>query len=98
MVPWLAPYAGWLLEVLDANGIAYTITSVYRSPQKQAALYERWLKGQNKYPVAPPGTSRHELGRAMDVVMPDWAYEPVGQLWKRLGGQWSPSDEIHFSA
>jgi D-alanyl-D-alanine dipeptidase len=97
MQAWLAPYAGYLLDVLEANGIRYTITSVYRSHAKQQALYERWLRGQNAYPVAVPGTSKHELGLAMDVVMPDWAYEPLGKLWVKMGGFWSPKDEIHYS-
>ena len=93
----LAPYAGWLLDVLTANGVRYTVTSVRRSRAQQEALYERYLKGVNKYPVAVPGTSRHELGLAMDVVMPSWAYAQLGQLWVRMGGRWSPKDEIHFS-
>jgi D-alanyl-D-alanine dipeptidase len=97
MEPWLAPYAGYLLDVLTANGITYTITSVYRSRAKQEALYARWLKGQNKYPVAPPGTSKHELGLAMDVTMPEWVYAQLGKLWVSMGGKWNPADEIHFS-
>lgn len=97
MQPWLAPYAGWLLELLTANGVRYTITSVYRSTAKQQQLYDRWLKGVNKYPVAKPGTSKHERGLAMDVVMPDWAYPQLGAIWQQMGGFWSPKDEIHFS-
>lgn len=82
------------------NGIPYTITSVRRSRAQQAALYDRYLRGQNAYPVAPPGTSRHEVGRAMDVTFPgnDWAYEALGAVWRQMGGTWSPSDRIHFHA
>lgn len=92
----LAPYAGWLLEVLEYNGIPYTITSVFRSRAKQQQLYDRWIAGINKYPVAKPGTSKHEVGLAMDVTMPGWVYPQLGALWQRMGGFWTAADEIHF--
>ena len=41
------------------------ITSGYRSPDEQASLWAR--RASNPYPVAPPGTSMHELGLAIDV-------------------------------
>jgi hypothetical protein len=98
MQPWLAPYAGWLLELCEANGIKYSINSVYRSRAKQEALYNRWLEGKNKYPVARPGTSRHELGRAMDInTYPD-VNDQLGAIWKKMGGFWSPQDWVHFHA
>lgn len=41
------------------------VTSGYRSPAEQAALWAR--RDVNPYPVAAPGTSQHERGRAVDV-------------------------------
>jgi hypothetical protein len=41
------------------------VTSGYRSPAHQAELYRR--RATNPYPVAPPGTSMHERGLAIDV-------------------------------
>lgn len=99
MADWLAPYAGYLLDVLAFNGIPYTITSVYRSIEKQASLYERYLRGENAYPVAPPGRSYHNYGRAMDLSIPTpGVYAALGGLWREMGGTWSPTDEIHFQA
>lgn len=99
MQPWLAPYAGWLLEVLERNGRAYTITSVYRSRQKQQQLYDRWLAGLSPYPAAPPGRSMHELGRAMDITSDEDTLRQAGELWQRMGGTWGSSrDPIHFHA
>jgi hypothetical protein len=43
------------------------ITSGWRSPAKQQALWEN--RHRNRYPVAPPGTSKHELGLAIDVPL-----------------------------
>lgn len=97
MQAWLAPYAGWLLEVLEYNAIPYTVTSVYRSRAQQEALYDRWVRGLNKYPVAKPGTSKHEQGLAMDVTMPAGVYPQLGAIWARMGGFWTPKDEVHFS-
>ena len=41
------------------------ITSGYRSTEAQAQLYVN--RGSNPYPVAPPGSSMHERGLAIDV-------------------------------
>lgn len=41
------------------------ITSGYRSTEAQAQLYAN--RGANPYPVAPPGSSMHEKGLAIDV-------------------------------
>jgi LAS superfamily LD-carboxypeptidase LdcB len=98
MQPWLVPYAQWLLSAMERYGDGPQVTSVYRSPQKQAWLYDRFLKGLNKYPVAPPGRSYHEYGRAFDVVLRSKRYALWGAVWKAMGGQWFPSDEIHFQA
>jgi len=43
------------------------ISSGYRSPGEQASLWAR--RASNPYPVAPPGTSMHELGLAVDVPL-----------------------------
>lgn len=43
------------------------VTSGYRSPAEQAALYVR--RSQLPYPVAAPGRSMHERGLAVDVPM-----------------------------
>lgn len=41
------------------------ITSGFRSSEKQAELYAN--RASNPYPVAPPGSSMHEKGLAIDV-------------------------------
>ena len=41
------------------------ITSGWRSTEAQAVLYEN--RATNPYPVAPPGSSMHERGLAIDV-------------------------------
>lgn len=60
-----------LLERLEALASALgkqlTITSGGRSRAEQAALYAD--RASNPYPVAPPGTSVHETGKAADVMI-----------------------------
>lgn len=97
--PWLAPYLGYLLEVLEYNGRSYTITSMFRSREKQQQLYDRYVAGLSKYPAAPPGHSYHEAGRAMDITSDPITLEQAGALWRSWGGGWGGAvDPIHFQA
>lgn len=44
----------------------FWVESAYRSPAKQAELYEAFLAGKGA-PANPPNTSKHETGDAVDV-------------------------------
>lgn len=77
------------------------VTSTRRSLRDQRVLYARYLAGRNPYPVAPPGSSDHELGLAFDVgattgPRPSPYLAWLGAIWQAMGGQWSPNDEVHF--
>ncbi|MDQ3573908.1 MAG: M15 family metallopeptidase [Actinomycetota bacterium] len=48
-------------------GTPVPVTSGFRSRSQQAALYAN--RAANPYPVAAPGTSRHESGLAVDVPL-----------------------------
>ncbi len=50
-----------------ALGRAVPVTSGWRSPAAQQALWDR--RATNPYPVARPGTSAHERGEAVDVSL-----------------------------
>lgn len=51
-----------------ATGHTLLITSGYRTYAQQKSLYDRWKAGTFKSPsVAPPGTSLHESGKALDI-------------------------------
>jgi hypothetical protein len=93
--PWLRPWAEWLVAVAGAYGDV-RVTSVRRSRTQQLALWNN--RHNNPYPVAPPGSSYHEYGRAWDMVGPDWLLTWAGALWKSVGGRWSARDPIHFEA
>ncbi|HYE78502.1 MAG TPA: M15 family metallopeptidase [bacterium] len=78
----------------DLLGTPVPITSGYRSRAQQAALYAR--RASNPYPVAPPGTSRHERGLAVDV--PSFFVPRLLRVAGQVGlcHPYPRSDPVHF--
>jgi len=75
-------------------GVAVPIVSGYRSPAEQQQLWDN--RASNPYPVAPPGTSMHERGLAIDVPA---AFVPNLLSVASQVGLCQPlpaSDPIHF--
>ena len=94
--PSLAAIRRNLPGVARSLGFSARVTSGYRSPKKQAALYSRWLRGLQPYPVAPPGTSDHERGLAIDVVSTNTP--ALVALLTSAGLFWAgEADPVHFS-
>lgn len=94
--PTLATIKRNLPGVARSLGFSARVTSAYRSRSKQAWLYNRWLQGLQEYPVAPPGTSDHERGLALDVVSTN--PDELVRLLTEVGLFWAgPSDPVHFS-
>jgi len=91
--PWLAPYASYLVGLARGQ---VRVTSVYRSYSDQLNLWHN--RSRNPYPVAPPGRSYHQYGRAFDITGPPGLLDQLGRIWRGWGGRWSPSDRIHFEA
>ncbi|MCP3935829.1 MAG: hypothetical protein GY708_10705 [Actinomycetia bacterium] len=56
-----------LARVDELLGSPVPVVSGYRSPAHQQRLWD--VRQSNPYPVARPGTSRHELGLAVDVPL-----------------------------
>lgn len=94
--PTIRTIARNLPAVARQLGFSARVTSGYRSAKKQAALYQRYLAGLMPYPVAPPGTSDHERGLAIDVVSTN--PDELVALLTAAGLFWAgPSDPVHFS-
>jgi hypothetical protein len=96
--PWLQPYAAELIQIGAAYGAR--VTSVYRSDREQRQLYAAYLRGQSRYPVAPPGQSFHQYRRAWDMVADPRVLAWLGDIWEAWGGTWGGRgrDPIHFEA
>jgi hypothetical protein len=64
------------LEALAASkGMRFHLTSGLRTTAEQQQLWD--ARGSNPYPVARPGTSRHESGNAADVTIGGRAIQDV---------------------
>jgi LAS superfamily LD-carboxypeptidase LdcB len=60
--------AAAIKEYEQVTGKTARITSGQRSREEQQRLYNEYLaRGKTGMPVAPPGTSRHETGNAVDI-------------------------------
>lgn len=88
--PWLRPYAEYLKSFFPR----LVVSSVYRSYTQQLELYRN--RGNNPYPVAPPGRSLHQYGLAFDLNGPLEDLREAGAIWNSWGGHWSEADSIHF--
>ena len=85
-----------LPNVARSQGFQARVTSAYRSRAAQTKLYNRYLAGLQPYPVAPPGTSDHEKGLALDVVSTDT--DKLVSLLTSVGLSWAgEADPVHFS-
>lgn len=100
--PELAARFRGMVQALATKGIRLQVTSGYRSTERQAQLYAQ--RSSNPNPVAPPGTSKHEKGLAVDAVPVDsgsaavWqtigaAARASGLIW---GGDFKRPDKVHF--
>lgn len=99
--PAFRPWAEYLVRVAQYNNLGPVVTSAYRSYQTQAMLYRRYLAGQMPYTVAPPGRSKHQLGLAVDVDLPQnrASLPALGAWWRSVGGEWGgQSDPVHFAS
>jgi len=93
--PQLQPWARWLINLYPYG----QLTSTRRSRAEQTQLYDAYLRGESRFPAAPPGHSKHELGLAFDYWAPAWALRELGRIWESEGGTWGgESDPIHFEA
>ena len=94
--PALAAIKRNLPSVARSLGFSARVTSGYRSRASQTRLYNRYIQGLQPYPVAPPGTSDHERGLALDVVSTN--PDELVRLLTSAGLFWAGEDDpVHFS-
>lgn len=83
-----------LARAEELLGVEVPIVSGYRSPEHQQRLWDN--RHNNPYPVARPGTSRHELGLAIDVPL---HFVPTLRRVVGVSGLCHPlpvDDPVHF--
>jgi len=83
----------------ESTGKTLTINSAARTPEKQKELYDKWIAGGKKgMPVAPPGSSLHEKGQAVDIQEGVSSSAAVAALNAQGLFQTVPKDPVHFQA
>ena len=81
----------------ESTGKPLTINSAARSPEKQKELYDKWIAGGKKgMPVAPPGSSLHEQGKAVDIQEGISSSVAIAALNSQGLFQTVPKDPVHF--
>lgn len=93
-----AVLVSFVLYAMDYFGVSYTITSGFRSPEKQAELIRRWEAGDPGIVAKPSTTSKHLSGKAIDISCenPSWLgyfANWAGVMW---GGNFSSYDPVHL--
>lgn len=91
----LSPAAAAAFKAAEADlGRSIPITSAGRTRAEQQALWDN--RASNPYPVAPPGTSNHEGGNAIDIEPNPPA--DVRQALERHGFRNDvPGDPVHWN-
>ncbi len=81
-------------RMINDNPYGGQITSGFRSIEEQARLYN---SGTNPYPVAAPGKSKHNFGKAMDISGSPQAMEWFAANASKYGlHQPHTNDPVHF--
>lgn len=80
-----------LQQAIQDRGVKLLVNSSYRTIAQQMLLYNDRLNNDN--PVAPPGTSNHQTGLAIDIEDPrGWEPYLMKYGWNPL-----PGDPPHFN-
>lgn len=84
-------------DIEALTGEPLKVTSGFRSNEEQAALYAARQRGEHKYPVAPPGKSRHNKAGAIDADSRQLnAAEKAGLLEKHGFHRPVKNDPVHL--
>ena len=90
--PYLQPRAKQALrKAINARGVPMRVNSAYRTIAQQMLLYNDRSNTSNR--VAPPGTSNHQTGLAIDIEDPR-GWEPY---LMKCGWNPLPGDPPHFN-
>jgi LAS superfamily LD-carboxypeptidase LdcB len=77
------------------NGKKLQINSSFRSMEEQQRLYDDYVSGRSTIPAAPPGSSKHQMGQAVDVqnYMDPMAIKALNNagLFQKIA-----NDPVHF--
>lgn len=93
--------AEYAMQIANYYGVRPIVTSGYRSWHEQAALRDRYLRGESRFPANAPGDSAHNYGWAWDSVLPqELQNNPAWADWwiavrQYVGFEVPSNDTIH---
>lgn len=87
--------AEWALGWAEYYGVPVTVTSGFRSMEKQRELRRAWEQGRSRWPANRPGDSSHNYGLAWDSTVPEWAQSWWTMVREAAGFEVLPNDVIH---
>lgn len=99
--------ASWraLRDAAAAAGVTLRATSGFRTMEQQRQLWAEHESGKRPTPVARPGFSNHQNGRALDIAVrssntsPEYAWlhaHAVGYGFSNTGAHFSPPEWWHW--
>lgn len=91
----LAPFFDKMVGAAKKDGIDLRISSGFRTRSEQERLWEQY--GRNPARVAPPGTSNHEKGNAIDFANTPGAYDWLKKRAPEFGFKNYPAEAWHYS-
>lgn len=84
-----------LQQMVEDAGGRLRVNSAFRTREDQERLYAN--RARNKYPVARPGTSKHESGLALDLQADGMPQEKLAELAGKVNLRWAGNkDRVHF--
>lgn len=88
--------ADYAIRWAEYYGIPVTVTSGYRTWEEQERLRQKWLRGENPYPVNAPGDSSHNWGLGFDSWVPEQYWPAWHYIRQAVGFRIYPDrDRVH---
>ena len=85
------------MDMISEYGKPVQINAAMRSHEEQQTLYDKWIKnGRLGNPVAKPGQSRHNFGRALDLNSTQVTALSSSGLLAKYGFNTIPNDPPHI--
>lgn len=85
------------MDMIAEYGKPVQINAAMRDMSEQQNLYDKWIEnGKLGNPVAPPGSSKHNFGRALDLNSSQVADLATSGLLSKYGFNTIPKDPPHI--
>lgn len=86
-----------LYKNCQKEGLFFDIVSGRRSFEEESEIYNLYAEKYPSCQIAIPGTSEHEFGKAIDIIVDNnlsnsEKYTKIGRIWQAMGYYWGGDD------